>query len=199
MEALLAAGANPTAYNSSGKAAVHEACARGHTSVVAALLAAAPQVAVAKPAGWLPIKLALQWGPYAVARCLRNDGMLPPPTEVLEAFEWAAWCVARGAGAAELRDPRAMYMRGLCSYMSHQPLVPADWALVPAPCPGLGAALPAVLVRSETEAAALVARLPADDANRLCTTALCLRRVERVHGLDLPPAIVRSLVLAALE
>ena len=49
------------------------------------------------------------------------------------------------------------------------PLTPTRRSRVPLPCPGLGAALPAVLARSEAEAALLVARLPASDHDRLRT------------------------------
>ena len=70
---------------------------------------------------------------------------------------------------------------------------------MPAPCPGLGASLPAVLERSEAEAALLVDHLTDNNRQRLCTAALCLRRTERVHGLELPPAPLRPLLLAAAE
>ena len=68
---------------------------------------------------------------------------------------------------------------------------------MPQPCPGLGAALPAVLARSDAEAALLVAHLPAADCERLRTALLCLHRAERAHGLELPPAILHSLLAAA--
>lgn len=77
------------------------------------------------------------------------------------------------------------------------PLTEAEWALVPLPCPGLGSALPAVLQRSEAEAALLVARLPASDKERVHTFALCLARAERERQLPpLPgPLVARLLAL----
>ena len=44
-----------------------------------------------------------------------------------------------------------------------------------------------------------MAHLPAADAARLRTAALCLRRVERVSGAGLPPSDVRSLLLGEVE
>lgn len=84
------------------------------------------------------------------------------------------------------------------SLAARQPLAAAEWALVPAPCPGLAAALPAVQQRSEAEAALLVARLPAADKQRLRTAALCLAHAER-HGRLPPlptPLVARLLALS---
>ena len=52
-----------------------------------------------------------------------------------------------------------------------RPLSNADWQLVPTPCAGLDAALPAVARRSRAEAGLLVRRLlpaPAPPGRRLC-------------------------------
>lgn len=78
------------------------------------------------------------------------------------------------------------------------PLTPEQWALVPSPCPSLGAALPATLHRSEAEAALLVARLPATDQQRMRAFALCLARAERERQLPtLPtPLVARLLALS---
>ncbi|PSC70817.1 ankyrin repeat PH and SEC7 domain containing [Micractinium conductrix] len=72
----------------------------------------------------------------------------------------------------------------------HTPLAEAEWALVPAPCPGLGAALLAVLQRSAAQAARLVAHMPAGDVRRLRTAALCLARAQRAHDAPLPQPLV---------
>ena len=75
------------------------------------------------------------------------------------------------------------------------PLTPSDWKRVlPGCCQGLGAALPAVLACSPTEAAHLVARLPEGDQERLHTAALCLGRAQRTLQLDLPPPVLRRLL-----
>ena len=57
-----------------------------------------------------------------------------------------------------------------------RPLSSADWQLVPTPCPGLGAALPAVARRSRAEAGQLVRRLLPAERQRLRTSVLCLSR-----------------------
>ena len=82
--------------------------------------------------------------------------------------------------------------------VARQPLTPAEWARVPAPCPGLGAALPAVLARSEAEAAALVAHLPAADRERLRTAVLGLARAQRRCRVHLPAELTGSPAAAAL-
>jgi ankyrin repeat protein len=71
-----------------------------------------------------------------------------------------------------------------------------DWQLVPMACPGLAAALPAVLQRSEWEAAQLTRRLPAPEAARLRVAALALNRAQTRTGLPLPqPLVWRILAL----
>ena len=70
------------------------------------------------------------------------------------------------------------------------PLAEAEWFLVPAPCPGLGRALPAAVAHSTKLARCLVARLPEADAERLWVAALCLGRAQRCSGTSLRPALV---------
>ena len=67
---------------------------------------------------------------------------------------------------------------------AHAPLTAAQWQRVPSPCVGLGRALPAVLARSEAEAAQLVARLPPADAARLRLAALSLHHQQRSLQLE---------------
>jgi len=76
----------------------------------------------------------------------------------------------------------------------HWPLTAAQWQQVPAPCPGLGGALPAVLARSEAEAALLVPRLPPADAARLRTFALALHRAQRRMHIFLPAELARHVL-----
>lgn len=80
--------------------------------------------------------------------------------------------------------------------VARQPLTPEEWSLVPSPCPGLGASLPAVLARGGVEAALLVARLPPADAQRLRTLALCLARAARQGALPALPTPILSRLLA---
>ena len=82
---------------------------------------------------------------------------------------------------------------------ARQPLTPAQWALAPWPCPGLGAALPAVLARGAHEAAQLVQHLRYADKLRLRSAALCLKRMERHHHLRLAAELLRPMMLAAVE
>ena len=74
----------------------------------------------------------------------------------------------------------------------HVPLTAAQWQRVPSPCPALGRALPAVLARSEAEAAQLVARLPPADAVRLRLAALSLHRQQ--GSLQLEAELLGELV-----
>jgi len=78
-------------------------------------------------------------------------------------------------------------------------LTPADWCLVPSPCPGLAAALPYVLARSAAEAALLVAHLPAAERSRLRTAALCLHRAQAVAGVALLEPLLWRILAACLH
>jgi hypothetical protein len=65
---------------------------------------------------------------------------------------------------------------------------------MPRQCPGLGLALPAALAHSASQASSLVRHLPAADAQRLRTFALCLARVQRRWDIQVPVAIVDLLL-----
>ena len=192
--ALLAAGADPAARDVAGRTPLHDAASRvasweGGEEVVCALLAAAPGAALLSDhTGRRPFDAALEEGLCGTARCLLERGPLPPADQVLTAL-----AAARRGLAGE---------RVVCLYATlaaRQALSPAEWARVPRPCPGLSAALPAVLRRSDAEAALLVAHLPDGERRRLRTAALCLRRTERLHSAELPPALLRPLLLAAVQ
>lgn len=78
----------------------------------------------------------------------------------------------------------------VCSDLAQRKrLSPEEWALVPAPCPGLEHALPAALERSVGEAALLVARLEDSCRSRLRAAACTLTRVQRQLGLELPTPV----------
>lgn len=83
--------------------------------------------------------------------------------------------------------------------VARQPLTFAEWARVPAPSPGLGAVLPAVLMRSKAEAEALVAHLPEADRQRLRTAALCLARAQRRCRVHLPAELAGPQLAAAVD
>lgn len=71
-----------------------------------------------------------------------------------------------------------------------RPLLPEQWREVPVACPDLGAALPAVLARSEAEARCLVGRLAEEECSRLRFGALCLSGAQRRLGVAMPREIV---------
>ncbi len=120
-------------------------------------------------------------GRTSVARCLLEVGQLPQPAHsVLLAIA----CVQK---------PSLMAVVATCV-----PLSPAEWLLFPPSCPGLSAALPAVLARSTTEAALLVSRLPPAERARARCAALSLARAQREAGVELPPALVTTILGAAL-
>ena len=96
---------------------------------------------------------------------------------------------------ARWQAPHALYV----PLAARLPLVPAEWSRLPVPCPGLGAALPAVLRRSDAVAALLVSHLPAGERGRLRTGALCLARAQHVHGMPPPVGLLRMLLAAAAE
>lgn len=127
------------------------------------------------------------------AHCLLEHGSLPPAAELLTALEVEA-------GLHGPMWPGDAFLLSLYAPLAaRQPLTPVEWARVPVPCPGLSAALPAVLARSEAEAGHLVRCLPAADRQRLRTAAQCIRRVERRWRLSLPSELLRPLLAAAVE
>jgi len=153
----------------------------GNDCLTRMLLGAAPEAALLKNSeGNTPLELALRPSgnnnSVQVASILLQAGPSPlPPTDKL------------------LHQMAGMGERGIPLYpllIARQPLAAAEWALVPAPCPGLGAALPAVLARSAVEAGLLVGHLPIDERLRLRTAALCLAYPQQLIDMPLPTPIV---------
>lgn len=190
--ALLAAGADPAAVDnhSHGWTALHCAVFVNCLATVRLLLGMAPQAALKKD--WLeqtPLQLAFAHSHFDAARCLLELGALPPASELLDLLR----------NQQQYTHPTSAAVQPLFApLVARQSLSPSEWQQVPAPCPGLGAALPAVLRRSAEEAAQLVRCLPPADRERLRTAALCLRRVQRLYRLALPADIVNPLLLAAV-
>jgi len=117
-------------------------------------------------------------GLIEAAHCLLAEGPLLPAGQLLDML--ARYC-RDGNSALPLYGGNSV----LPLYpviAARQPLTAAEWERVPDACPGLGAALPAVLARSAQEAALLVRRLPPADRQRLCTTAMCLGCAQRRPG-----------------
>ena len=220
LQALLDAGANPHAKDSAGKTALHGAAGSESTACTAALLAAgargsqdnwarvspahlaarsdrAPNLRLllaAEPAaalckdsrGCIPLQHALRSGRVDAARCLLELTPTQPARVLLADIEYHRLHSRRARG----RSRRDLY----ALVAAHQPLTPAQWARIPTPCPGLGAALPAVLQRSSDELRLLMRRLPRADRKRLRTFALCLGRVQQRLPEQLPAQIVWRLL-----
>lgn len=178
---LAAVGASNT-----GDTPLHEAAARGDSAVIQLLLDAAPEAAAATNASRLtPLGTALR-NRQATARGMAVHCLLPATPTAVVLSELAS------AGAA-----------GLCFYpdaiAARLPLSAAEWAMLPASCPGLGRALPAVLAHSPAQARQLVHHLPAADLHRLQTFALCLQHEQARWGVWLPTDVVWHQLLARFE
>ena len=159
---LAAAPQTAMAVDAGGSTPLHCAAAGGHTLAAVLLLAAAPEAAAARNTlGWLPLQQALYYRHTNTARCLLAPG---PAAEVLQAL---------------LRHGQAALPLFADFVIARLPLSAVEWALMPRHCPGLGRALPAALAHSTSQASSLVRHLPAADAKRLRTFALCLARVQR--------------------
>ena len=175
---------------------LHSAAANNQVAAMRLLLAAAPEAATAvNPDGQTPLQYvlslpgALQPGGSEeqpectdAVRCLLSAG--PGPAVV------AALAAAGTAAQPFIAD----------FVLQRQPLSAEEWAAVPAPCPGLRHALPAVLERSAQQAQQLVRHLPAHDAARLRCGALCLGRAQRRCRVFLPlPLVWRVLGLSLVD
>ena len=169
-----------------GHLPLHAAARKGHATMVQLLLEAAPSSAAAEDEhGWTPLGVCCtgQWSShrYSTARLLiAAPGQ--QPARLLKSLQ-------RTETAS-----RPLY----ADIASRYPLSPADWKLVPSPCPGLTAALPAVLARSAAEAMLLVQHLPEVERHRVRSAALCLHRAQAVAGLSLPQPLTWRILAAAM-
>lgn len=194
--ALLAAGASLLARDKGHWVALHACADAGHSGpALRSLLSAAPEAALARDAdGRTPLALALRGCHAEAAQLLRQAAPLPPVREVLAALSRAR---ARSLGETVLDG----WIWGLYPALAaRQRLTAAEWARLPEPCPGIGAALPAVLQRSPAEAALLCRHLPRSVRQRLRCAAQCLARAHAQAGVQLPAPIVgHVLALSAAE
>lgn len=178
----LAAGGSPLAADKGLWTPLHVAAFEGHVAVMRQLFAAAPAAALAQDAeGRTPLGTALDASQITAALRLLSEGPLQPASLLL------AMLRRRGDAALPL----------YAAVAARQPLTAGEWELVPSPCPGLAAALPAVLARSPEEAAQLVRRLAPAERQRLQLAALSLARAQRAHGVQLPGPVVWSVLVQA--
>ncbi len=190
----------------------HAAAEQGHSEVLRLLLDAAPACALARNAsGWLPAYVAALHGKEpaltmllaaapAAANIRTYHGHLPIDVATRNTADPAKQpatvhvLLPYGDAHAVLRalkngGPRLAPL--LADFvLARLPLSPTIWGLLPAPCPGLGRALPAALEHSIEQAVSLVRHLPAADRLRLHTAALCLARAQRRLRTHLPQPVL---------
>eukprot|EP00887_Chlorella_sp_A99_P008174 scaffold12.g8174.t1 len=170
VRSLLRRGADPLRIEELQYTPLHFAADQGHTEVCMLLLEAAPQ-AVAMVAGSTPAALA---------------GYAPQDPTPLE--------------LALLNPDHPRHMGVAQALLKRGELRPAGkWLSVPARCPGLGEALPAVLARSPTEAGLLVARMLDVERHRLRAAALALAHAQHKLGLALPAPVVAAVLAASAQ
>lgn len=184
-----------------------------------------PAAAAAQsPEDWTPLHLAVDCGSaeavqllleVAPASATRKDSCGATPLESLMGLisSFGFWDdnhrrSARLLLAAPGQDPRCMHQslnvgRPLSlplfpDVVARYPLTPADWQLIPSPCPDLAAVLPIVLLRLPAEAALLVARLPRRARRRLRTAALSLHRAQATLDIFQPQQLVWRILAACL-
>ena len=212
-----AAPAMAAAADSRGRLPMHEAAGCDQPDALRVLLeAGAPGVDIVAENGGLPLHMAVKFSSnetsvrlllaaYPAAAMVRDEaGRTPlqlalyrpyqePPID-LDATR--ALLPVSGLSAAQLLKLLAaapVQAQPLYADLAaHLPLTPRQWQRVPVPCPALAKALPAVLARSQAEAALLVSHLPATDTERLRVAALSLHRLQ--HHLQLEAAVPAALV-----
>ncbi|KAL4859422.1 Inversin-B [Chlorella vulgaris] len=196
-----------------GMLPVHWAAERGHTATCQLLLDASPEtIHAADQYGKLPVHCASKTGQTVTCQLLLDrapqaaampDFLRRIPLELALAEISPHLDAARCLVAAA---PVASVLAFLSAVSQAQPLFAdffitrsphltseewtAAWSAVPAPCPGLLRALPAVLAHSTEQARHLVQHLSPADVQRLRTAALCMARAQRQSGVFLPTAVV---------
>ena len=187
---LLAAGADPVARDIYGEVPLHYAARHGHLEAARLLAEAAPSGAVMVRScyGNTPLHFALEAGHISLASYLLG-GVRLSSLEVDNALSTLRQCIYRG----ETRP--LQWLQALPALVSRQTLTAQQWERIPSPCLGIGAALPAVLQRSEAEAALPLRCMPESERQRLRTLALCLARGQRSGLLPALPIRIVERVL----
>eukprot|EP00887_Chlorella_sp_A99_P000639 scaffold5.g639.t1 len=162
-----------------------------HLAVIELLLAAAPWSQHTRTHdGHTALQLAGSKAHLSSSRLLLERSVAPAAELIDDLLDAAA---DPGAVTACRETVHAL----LADLAASRALLPADWAALPSPCPGLSRALPSVLARSTAEAAQLVTHLPDVAHGHLRTLALSLARMQRRLGLELPEGVVRRILAAA--
>lgn len=203
MQLLLeAAPGLATALDGDGNSPLACAARSGCPKIVGLLLAAAPETALQRnKEGLLPLELALvrKVGGWQNGSVYRSGWPCRGSTDRIR----TGLALLRQCGAADVLPVLATVEDRLAEPLFVEAvrrwrLLPEQWAQVPVPCPGLAAALPAVLARQDTEGAAQVMRrLREGHREQLQAAAHCLARAQRQLELALPMGVMWN-VLAAV-
>ena len=177
---------------------LHCAVAAANAAAVQLLVAADSRTALVRShpalgeAGLLPLQAALGLAAAASLRKWPRGG--PPPAAFLDAARPLLAAMPPQLALPILMQRGQLALPLYADLAACWPLGEAQWQQVPAPCPGLGRALPAVLQRSEAEAALLVAHLPTADRQRLRAFALALHRRQQQLRVYLSTAILHRIL-----
>lgn len=210
--------------NNWGFTALHWAARRGHTDAVRLLLTMFPSAAPVRTTGLFSgytvlqfaaadgnedmVQLLLEAAPTSAA--VEAEGHISALDLCCQAHPWhdhhcrtarlliAAPGQQPGRLLQSLNSGLPVSMPLFADVATRCPLSPANWLLVPFPCPGLTAALPAVLQRSTVEAALLVPRLPLAERRRLRTAAIALHRAQQRSQAWLPQPLAWRILAACL-
>lgn len=184
---LEAAPAAAAMLDSDQRAPIHFAAAAGDTAAVHLLLEAAPALGFAPDAaGRTPLHMLLH----------RTD-------RTLQGIMETARCLVRAAPAVQptlsLLTRNGLLLSGLCAdLVAHLPLTQEQWQSIPAPCPDLARALPAVQDRSAAEAGWLVGRLAEDQRALLQTATLSLGRAQQQGQRSMPAELMQRILALCL-
>lgn len=171
------------------------AAIQANAGAVAQLLAAAPAAAcIRNKNGLLPCDSAL----HQVA--LDDAAALELARLLLGAGDAADVAAALAKAVTHCRPEVAEAAQHLWpEFAARRALTAEQWALLPAELPGLEAALPAVLARSEAEAACLVAHLPTAERERVQAAMLTLARLQGRTQLSIPVPTLQHIVSLAIQ
>ena len=186
MKLLLSAAPAAAAVLSTNKLApIHAAALSSNAAAVQLLLEAAPELPFAQDdLGETPLHKALRY---------RFDHPAEQVTETARCPLPAAPAVQPGLEDLLLYGQTSATL--FADLVARLPLSQEQWRSIPAPCPDLARALPAVLQRSESEAGWLVGRLTEGQRATLRAVALSLAQAQQ-HSSTVLPAELSGRILA---